>query len=141
MNQAAFDALGMRHYIWRYPRGSYIQERWFDLGNPGLMSCRMPNLAVMFAFSRFRSGSLILVVTALLTSCAVPSAPAAFETQIEERSYRIGMVHALSGEGVTHAVPVGIGVHRAVSDASGGPWRTATWNWWLKTGNVPAGVV
>ena len=36
MNQAAFDALGMRDYIWRYPRGSYIQERWFDLGNPGL---------------------------------------------------------------------------------------------------------
>ena len=30
-----FDALGMRDYIWRYPRGSYIQERWFDLGNPG----------------------------------------------------------------------------------------------------------
>ena len=31
----------MRHYIWRYPRGSYIQERWFDLGNPGLalMAC------------------------------------------------------------------------------------------------------
>ena len=26
----------MRDYIWRYPRGSYIQERWFDLGNPGL---------------------------------------------------------------------------------------------------------
>ena len=25
-----------RDYIWRYPRGSYIQERWFDLGNPGL---------------------------------------------------------------------------------------------------------
>ena len=25
----------MRDYIWRYPRGSYIQERWFDLGNPG----------------------------------------------------------------------------------------------------------
>ena len=38
MNQAAFDALGMRHYIWRYPRGSYIQERWFDLGNPGKIS-------------------------------------------------------------------------------------------------------
>ena len=37
MNQAAFDALGMRDYIWRYPRGSYIQERWFDLGNPGLL--------------------------------------------------------------------------------------------------------
>ena len=28
----------MRDYIWRYPRGSYIQERWFDLGNPGLNS-------------------------------------------------------------------------------------------------------
>ena len=27
----------MRDYIWRYPRGSYIQERWFDLGNPGLI--------------------------------------------------------------------------------------------------------
>ena len=26
----------MRDYIWRYPRGSYIQESWFDLGNPGL---------------------------------------------------------------------------------------------------------
>ena len=35
-HQTAFDALGMRDYIWRYPRGSYIQERWFDLGNPGL---------------------------------------------------------------------------------------------------------
>ena len=35
-----FDALGMRDYIWRYPRGSYIQERWFDLGNPGL-TCRV----------------------------------------------------------------------------------------------------
>jgi len=34
-NQAAFDALGMRDYIWRYPRRSYIQESWFDLGNPG----------------------------------------------------------------------------------------------------------
>ena len=31
----AFDAFGMRDYIWRYPRGSYIQESWFDLGNPG----------------------------------------------------------------------------------------------------------
>ena len=28
----------MRDYIWRYPRGSYIQERWFDLGNPGLIT-------------------------------------------------------------------------------------------------------
>ena len=37
-HQTAFDALGMRDYIWRYPRGSYIQERWFDLGNPGLKS-------------------------------------------------------------------------------------------------------
>ena len=26
VNQAAFDALGMRDYIWRYPRGSYIQK-------------------------------------------------------------------------------------------------------------------
>ena len=26
----------MRDYIWRYPRGSYIQESWFDLGNPCL---------------------------------------------------------------------------------------------------------
>ena len=34
----------MRHYIWRYPRGSYIQERWFDLGNPGLDS--ITNLAL-----------------------------------------------------------------------------------------------
>ena len=32
----------MRHYIWRYPRGSYIQERWFDLGNPGLDSITKP---------------------------------------------------------------------------------------------------
>ena len=28
----------MRDYIWRYPRGSYIQERWFDLRTPGLES-------------------------------------------------------------------------------------------------------
>ena len=26
----------MRDYSWQHPRGSYIQERWFDLGNPGL---------------------------------------------------------------------------------------------------------
>ena len=27
--------IGMRDYSWRYPRGSYIQESRFDLGNPG----------------------------------------------------------------------------------------------------------
>jgi len=37
VNQAAFDALGMRDYSWWYPRGSYIQESRFDLGNPGIM--------------------------------------------------------------------------------------------------------
>ena len=25
----------MRDYSWQHPRGSYIQERWFDLGNVG----------------------------------------------------------------------------------------------------------
>ena len=89
-----------------------------SIGKRYLVSCRMPNLAAMLGFSRFRSGSLLLAVTALLTSCAVPDAPAASETQIEERSYRIGVIHALSGEGVTYAVPVGIGVHRAVSDVN-----------------------
>jgi hypothetical protein len=33
----AVDSLGMRDYIWRHPRGNYIQESWFDLGNPGLL--------------------------------------------------------------------------------------------------------
>ena len=28
----------MRDYSWQHPRGSYIQERWFDLGNVGLNS-------------------------------------------------------------------------------------------------------
>jgi hypothetical protein len=35
-HQTAFDALGVRDYIWRYPPGSYIQESRFDLGNPEL---------------------------------------------------------------------------------------------------------
>ena len=26
----------MRDYSWQHPCGSYIQERWFDLGNVGL---------------------------------------------------------------------------------------------------------
>jgi len=37
VNQAAFDSLGMRDYIWRHLRGSYIRESRFDLGNPGLV--------------------------------------------------------------------------------------------------------
>ncbi len=31
----------MRDYSWPYPRRSYIQERWFDLGNPGLVNPEM----------------------------------------------------------------------------------------------------
>ena len=27
----------MRDYSWQHPCGSYIQERWFDLGNVGLV--------------------------------------------------------------------------------------------------------
>ena len=48
MNQAAFNALGMRDYIWRYPRGSYIQERWFDLGNPALIKATQVAMTVKF---------------------------------------------------------------------------------------------
>ena len=32
----------MRDYSWQHPCGSYIQERWFDLGNVGYYECPNP---------------------------------------------------------------------------------------------------
>ena len=48
--------------------------------------------------------ALVLVVS---TSCAV-----------EEPSHRIGVVHPLTGEGVSHALPVWLGIQKAVSDVN-----------------------
>ena len=35
----------MRDYSWQHPCGSYVQERWFDLGNVGLRSLRKSAVA------------------------------------------------------------------------------------------------
>ena len=62
-------------------------------------------------FIRFLMGLFPLALTAL-TSCAFS------EARLEETSYRVGVVQALSGEGVAHAIPVGLGIQKAVSDVN-----------------------
>ena len=70
-------------------------------------------------FSHLRSLVVLLpLALAALTSCTVSEAPAVPEARTEETSYRIGVVHALSGEGVAHAILVGIGIQKAVSDVN-----------------------
>ena len=77
----------------------------------------MASLPARFPFLRCLMGLLPLALTAL-TSCGVSQTPAVSETQLEETSYRVGVVHALSGEGAAHAIPVGVGVQKAVSDVN-----------------------
>ena len=59
-------------------------------------------------------GAVCLMVTTL-TACTVLETPGR-AVPSQETSDRIGVVRALSGDGVAHSIPIGIGVHKAVSD-------------------------
>lgn len=75
---------------------------------PGLPSYWLPFLSLV--------GALCLTVTTL-TACAVSEAPGA-GIPSQEVSHRVGVVHTLSGGGVAHSIPIGIGVHKAVGDVN-----------------------
>ena len=59
-------------------------------------------------------GAVCLMVTTLAACTALETPGRAVPSQ--EISYRVGVVHTLSGDGVAHSIPIGIGVHKAVSD-------------------------
>ena len=65
------------------------------------------SLPPRFPFLHCLMGLLPLALTAL-TSCGVSQTPTVSETQLEETSYRVGVVHTLTGEGASHATPVGL---------------------------------
>ena len=68
----------MRDYIPRYPRGSYIQERWFDLGNPGQDTHEAEGAISMNPPSQpapqtraFQSWQLVFIAVMLLATVAI----------------------------------------------------------------------
>ena len=69
----------MRDYIWRYPRGSYIQERWFDLGNPGLKDLVSQLTPMVADYTSPETGEIGNGLYNLMGSVASPRLPSVEE--------------------------------------------------------------